>query len=59
MTAGMAGDLPVFTVFRQSGLNRTTQRQTTYYMAPSKILIADDDALVREAVVKILEMFGH
>ncbi|MEW6427230.1 MAG: HD domain-containing phosphohydrolase [Thermodesulfobacteriota bacterium] len=28
-------------------------------MAPSKILIADDDALVREAVVKILEMFGH
>lgn len=25
----------------------------------SKILIADDDALVREAVVKILEMFGH
>jgi len=28
-------------------------------MAPSKILIADDDILVREAVVKILEMFGH
>ncbi len=28
-------------------------------MAPSKILIADDDSLVREAVVKILEMFGH
>jgi len=28
-------------------------------MAPSKILIADDDTLVREAVVKILEMFGH
>lgn len=25
----------------------------------TKILIADDDALVREAVVKILEMFGH
>lgn len=25
----------------------------------SKILIADDDNLVREAVVKILEMFGH
>lgn len=28
-------------------------------MASSKILIADDDLLVREAVVKILEMFGH
>jgi putative two-component system response regulator len=28
-------------------------------MAPSNILIADDDSLVREAVVKILEMFGH
>ena len=28
-------------------------------MAPSKILIADDDSLVREAVVKVLEMFGH
>ncbi len=27
--------------------------------APSKILITDDDALVREAVVKILELFGH
>ena len=25
----------------------------------SKILIADDDNLVREAVVKILEMFGY
>ncbi len=25
----------------------------------AKILIADDDGLVREAVVKILEMFGH
>lgn len=28
-------------------------------MTQSKILIADDDALVRDAVVKILEMFGH
>jgi len=28
-------------------------------MPSTKILIADDDALVREAVVKILEMFGH
>ncbi len=26
---------------------------------PSKILITDDDALVREAVEKILELFGH
>jgi len=28
-------------------------------MKPSKILIADDDNLVREAVQKILNMFGH
>jgi putative two-component system response regulator len=28
-------------------------------MARSKILVADDDSLVREAVVKILEMFGY
>lgn len=28
-------------------------------MSPSKILIADDDVLVREAVEKILELFGH
>ncbi len=28
-------------------------------MKPSKILIADDDHLVREAVLKILKMFGH
>jgi len=28
-------------------------------MEPSKILIADDDPLVRDAVAKILEMFGH
>ncbi len=27
--------------------------------SPSKILITDDDALVREAVEKILELFGH
>ncbi|MBU0731092.1 MAG: response regulator [Proteobacteria bacterium] len=27
--------------------------------AKSKILIADDDSLVREAVAKVLEMFGH
>ena len=28
-------------------------------MASSKVLIADDDALVRDAVVKILQMFGY
>jgi putative two-component system response regulator len=28
-------------------------------MARSRILVADDDALVRDAVVKILEMFGY
>jgi|GEM_PF-5580318 len=28
-------------------------------MAQAKILIADDDTLVREAVHKILNMFGH
>ena len=28
-------------------------------MAQAKILIADDDTLVREAVYKILSMFGH
>lgn len=26
---------------------------------PTKILIADDDAMVRTTVSKILEMFGH
>jgi len=28
-------------------------------LPPTKILLADDDSLVRDAVVKILELFGH
>jgi putative two-component system response regulator len=36
--------------------SRSTQKGT---MPRSRILVADDDALVRDAVLKILEMFGY
>ncbi len=39
--------------------NNLTAQQPMNRQEPAKILITDDDSLVRDAVAKILEMFGH